>query len=426
MVAAGHTSPAVQTADQRIMMILCLSLAAGAFASPFLISLSILLLFLSAHIQLYRTGHGTWSLRLRPELGKKYIAFLRNPVFSILILVFLSTFASALISDIQGHTWGKVQLRLPYLLLPPVFFLMPRMEDRYWRGFVYGLTVIATACALGVLLNYMLDYERITASIGRGKSIPAPSNHIRFSLLTAISVLFGFGALLTGIFSLRARSGRLIAVCLVFLFVFLHVYSVRSGLLALYLGLLTLSIVMTVTRRQYRWTLATLASLILLPMIAYWTIPSFRTKISYMMHDLGTYTQDDVGFYSDGDRIRSILMGWEVFKKNPWWGSDVGDLGYDIALEYRQNFDTDIPVKIPHNQFVFILASMGLFGAIFIFPALIYPYFARGNWKDMYIAVHGMVFLTSCIVEPTIEGTSGITFHLLFLGLLLNRRKTRS
>lgn len=408
------------------MMILCLSLAAGAFASPFLISLSILLLFLSAHIQLSRTKYGNWSLSIRPELGKKYIAFLRKPVFSILVLVFLSTLASALISDIQGHTWGKVQLRLPYLLLPSVFFLMPRMEDRYWRYFLYGLIVIATVCALGVLVNYLLDYESITASIGRGKSIPAPSNHIRFSLLTAISLLFGLGALLTGVFSLRTRSGRLVAACLVFLFIFLHVYSVRSGLLALYLGLLTLSVTMTVSRGQYRWTLATLAALILLPMIAYWTVPPFRTKISYMMHDLKTYTQNDVGFYSDGDRIRSILMGWEVFKKNIWWGSDIGDLSQDIALEYRQNFDADIPVKIPHNQFVFILASMGLFGALFIFPALIYPYFAGGNWKDMYIAVHGMVFLSSCMVEPTIEGTSGITFHLLFLCLLLNRRKPHS
>lgn len=111
-----------------------------------------------------------------------------------------------------------------------------------------------------------------------------------------------------------------------FLLVFIHVLSVRSGLLVLYLALLVWLLRYVFLTRRWAVAAALGIMLVLLPAAAYQTFPSFRNKLAYARWDLLQHQQGTGANYSDSDRLTSWKAGWEVGKKNPLFGVGAGDL----------------------------------------------------------------------------------------------------
>ncbi|MBK7427546.1 MAG: O-antigen ligase family protein [Saprospiraceae bacterium] len=176
-------------------------------------------------------------------------------------------------------------------------------------------------------------------------------------------------------------------------------------------------------RKKFLQLIAVAAGMSIILFFATQSIPSLEARFDYMVHDIELLTEKDVGNYSDGDRFRSIYIGWRVFLNNPVLGSDLADLPQAMTTEYNEVYGQTVPVRIPHNQFIYILASMGLLGVITIFPGLFIPFFKKFLRSNPFILIHGAMFIASCMIEPTMEGTQGIMFHLLFLLLFINSVK---
>ncbi|MBK7427545.1 MAG: hypothetical protein IPI60_11220 [Saprospiraceae bacterium] len=204
----------------------------ASFWSKFLISLSIFLFVLLAIPHIVSRIKSLRNIRPRPALYALSLPF-RDIVCGSLILIFLGTSVSALLSE-TNQDIHKVQLRLPYLLLPFAFYFLPAISQNSIKIFLKIFIPMALLFAIGVLINYSQNMDHYDELIAIGQSMPVPGNHIRFSLLLAAAVAFGTIALTESIIPLKSKWGYYILAMLVALFCCIHVIAVRSGLLTMY------------------------------------------------------------------------------------------------------------------------------------------------------------------------------------------------
>lgn len=401
-----------------IWICLLLLLFIAALVSKFLISLSIMLMLPTIFFAL-KSKHGRLILKKKQVRSLLALTHWINPPYFWFIIFFVVTLFSAFYSDHTLQGLQKVQLRLPYLILPLVFLAnkpLDRNEMYVYLGIV--IRIAALICA-GVLINYFLFFDQITESLSHGKSIPTPSNHIRFSLF--ISFLSLCGVYLAE----KKRKDAALIVSVIFLIVSLHILAVRSGLVLFYVGLIYLITTIFYSRVRKRVLFLMVLAICSLPFLAYNLIPSLENRIDYMIYDLNRYRSGDLGAYSDGDRFRSIQMGWELFKDNIWFGCGVGDIEEKTEELYEKKYSDRVNVKLAHNQLVYFLATTGIVGTLLSLPVLILPYLQRTQELRQLIHLHGLILIISCTIEATIEGTNGIIFHLLFILLLMRHNQLK-
>ena len=197
-----------------------------------------------------------------------------------------------------------------------MFITRPPVTSRQLRTILVFLLVVLSMTGLGVLINYLMHMTEIQEGLLRGKPIPVPRNHIRFSLLLALTAIGGLT--LWSSPKLRGELPRwTVAAPTVFLILLLHILAVRTGLLALYAGGLMLAIRESVRRRK-PWLIAATLLLLAGALVAgYRFVPSFQSRIDYMRWDLQQFAEGKGGEYADSGRIASLLVGWEIWQEHP-------------------------------------------------------------------------------------------------------------
>lgn len=394
--------------QHQIFLVLSLLMANALFWSKWLIGLFVFLTFVCALID--------WEqLKVRKDLGSKFVQFIKAPEYILITLFFLATPVSAWIHHDSAAVLNDMQLKLPYLLLPFAYFLFKPVSREWMAWFSTLFIIMSTLFCAGVLINFLMNIDQSIDRIEVGKAITTPDSHIRFSLLVSLSILFGCICLIERLIVLKSLQGRLITFLIVFNFVFLHILAVKSGLGTTYLGLFFLLFYMLLKGKMIKAILVGLVTLMLIPLVAYQVSPTLRQKINYTTHDWSHISDPGSTEYSDVERVRSIEYGLDIFMENPWLGTGRSNLVVEMQSEYRDQHGEISRVKTPHNQFVYILASMGLLGALMCFPGIIYPFFSRGLFQNPFLIVAGITIGASCMVEATLETTVGMNLHLLFV-----------
>ena len=406
--------PLLHSYKAQAFTLLFVWLVAMIFSAEIVLSVSMIALCVLAVFQLYWTERGP-QLGLRVSLRDNLRLLWKHQQYLVVTLPFILVLLSAAYSADVDYTLQRLQIKLPFLVLPLAFLSMPRFSRRELLGFLYVFVLLMVVACLYVGLQYFADFEAINRAMSRGKAMPTPSNHIRFSLCVALAILAG-GTLVQQGFYWRGRWERgLLALCTGLLFAFIHLLSVRSGLLALYLALAYL--VLYWIYRSKHWLLggAIGLALLALPYTAYRTLPSFQSKIDYMRWDLDQYRQGRGAQYSDSERLLSLQLGWEVARINPVFGVGAGDLKRRMAETYRTRLGPEHPPRMPHNQFLTILAGTGYLGLAAFLLALWVPLLVNSHFRQpLFLAFH-IVILTSCLFENTLENNFGISLYLLFL-----------
>ncbi|MBK9016305.1 MAG: hypothetical protein IPM82_20795 [Saprospiraceae bacterium] len=93
-----------------------------------------------------------------------------------------------------GYTLERLRIKLPFLVLPFAFASMPPLRKREVFTILYFLLVTMSIISVYVLLNFIANFDAEMTNLGRGGHLTTPSNHIRFSLMLALTILGG-GAL---------------------------------------------------------------------------------------------------------------------------------------------------------------------------------------------------------------------------------------
>ena len=345
----------------------------------------------------------------------------KSPAYLAVATLFLVCIISGINSENTANWIHHLTLKIPFLAFPIIFLNRPAISQKEYRNFYLCLITISLLSALQVSINYVLNYEAITHSIGSGHTIPTPTHHTRYSIMVAIAVLATM-VLNISEFEMTSRFKKIISFIGSLLFIFLHVLSIRSGLLALYSGTFLLGVIYLVREKKIILLVFFLLGLISIPFLAYHTFTSFYNKVHYTMHDLKMNQAGKGENYSDSERLLSIKTGLELIKENPILGTGIGDLEGQVSSIYLDEYKKSI-VKLPHNQFVLSAAGMGLILGFVYILCFTFPLLYRRNYYDLLLLSFFVAMTLLCLVEKPLERSSFIAFYGLFVcaGISYNR-----
>ena len=195
----------------------------------------------------------------------------------------------------------------------------------------------------------------------------------------------------------------------------IHEGIARSGIVAMY-AVLFFTIVWAVVRTK-RWgvALVALACFAMLPIVALKTIPSLQQRIGYMRYDWEQYQKNAGSQYSDSERFVSLSVGVEVWKKATWLGVGAGDLPMEVQRVVNDGYPHyTLDPKLPHNQYLYILAGTGLLGLLLSLAAFVAPLVPRRNRQSYLLGAFQTIVFVSFLVEYTIETAIGVAFYLFY------------
>jgi O-antigen ligase len=384
--------------------------------SPFLLSVSMWFLVFAAW---WHTAQSIQQTLRHPKtwwavLNVSFARLFQNRPLAALFLLVLVPALSFFWSDDKAYWLRLVQTRLPFLVLPWAFANLPEFSARQWKSVLYLLVWFMVGVCISVGINFLLHFDAIIGGLGRGNPIPVPRSHVRFSLILATTILAAAWLWGQGFYLWKAWERRLLALAVVFLFVFIHVLSVRGGLFSLYSANIFGLIWYVGKSKKWLTGIAALGLLAAGLWVATENVPSLKMRLAYMKYDWERFQNQDEGhLYSDASRWISLQAGWAVWQQNPILGVGAGDLLSEtrrVTADLHPSYAED--PRLPHNQFIFILASTGLFGLFLSLVAFGWLIYAGRN-KVLFLSFQVMAF-ASFVIECTLENALGVAWFLFF------------
>ncbi len=335
-------------------------------------------------------------------------------IFLIPSIILVITLLSGLNSDNKTLWLEFVLKKLPFLVLPLAFFSLKDYLAKRYYDYLVGFVFLIVTVSLGVLGNYIMNFEDLNQAIGKGKSITTPIDHTEFSIFVAFAACVSLFVYIEQkkVFRIGTRATQLLVS--IFLILFLHILAVRSGLAVFYGTIFLVGTYHFIKQKKYTALAGLIAAIVLVPMIAINTIPSLKKKISYVNWDLRQYKLGEGLNYSDSERLYSLKIGLDIFNDNKIAGIGIGDMRAGCDARYQEYLGKSLP-HYPHNQYLFALAAMGILGFLCYMTALIWPLIALRRYLDPYFLCLHSVVLISALAENTIERTYSIGFYLFFL-----------
>ncbi len=340
-----------------------------------------------------------------------------KPFILVFTLYFLLFFVSIGYAGDIAEWWKLTHPKFPFLLIPLGFAMLRPFSRREYMLITLCMIVMAVWSSIWVQVAFYSEHYLFSQSLGFGGSLPTPVNHIRYSVVVALSMIICLAFAIEGWKLKYAWERWVYGFFAIYLFYFLHVLSVRSGLAIAYAGLFLM--IIFYARKLVRWKqLALLGMIILAPFLAYKLVPGFQQKVNYTIYDLGQFRQEQGNQYSDSERWDSWRAGITIGNQHPFFGTGPGHFRAELAKYYKDELNKENWTR-PHNQFINVFAEFGLFGlSVFLF-VMLYPMTFRSFWKQPLIPTLYIMLLLSMLVEHPLDTEIGTVMFLLItiLGL---------
>ena len=353
----------------------------------------------------------TWML----ALGQSFKNLWHSRYLLLMTLLLLVPAISIFWSEDLSYWIRVTRVRLPFLVLPWTFANFPAFDSRAKKKVLYLLPWFMVLLCIGVGINFLMHYDSIMLGLSRGQPVPVPRQHVRFSLVLATAIMVGAWLWKQKFYLKFIWERRALAIAVVFLFVFIHILAVRGGLAVLYIAIVS-SLFLDIWKTK-RWLRGALlfGSLLVLIIVALQTIPSLKQRVAYMKYDWERYLSNEGEAYSDSERWVSLEVGYRVWRNNPMLGTGAGDLMNEVKRVNAAEFPeyTNEP-KLPHNQWLHIMASTGLFGLALSLIAFLFPLFSAGDHKGYLFVVFQIMAFATFIIECTVENAIGVSWYLFY------------
>ncbi|MEL6987540.1 MAG: O-antigen ligase family protein [Bacteroidota bacterium] len=338
--------------------------------------------------------------------------------FAAILLFFIIIVYTGIYSSNMDYFGIKLVLRFPFVMLPIAFFLIPKFSKAQYYGIFTFLSMLLLFQNLIIGIQYLLDPAFYIEAIGKGKALPTPISHIRYSLLLAMTCFTSF-YLWKEQFIFRYKWEKYIQIGLAIAhFTFLHFLAVRSGLLAFYGTLFILVILGMFIKKVYRKGFVLMILMGALLVMAVHNIPSLQKKWQYMKYDFEQFQAGKGGNYSDMDRIKSLKYAFGIIKEKPLIGVGAGDMIDEIKSASDQTIS-----KLPHNQFVTTTLAGGIIALLLFLMAFFTPIVFNKNYRSTFLIILCAIIGFSFLTEDTFESAVGIAIYTFFICLILNQLK---
>ncbi len=383
----------------KLQPILVILSVCGLFLSgltPLPLSISIILLGISCLIPTSSDHH---------YFQKVSVLFCSGVILALLWLI-----------NSQNHLyfWERIQIRMPLLVLGLCCSMLTINRLTFSR-IIWIFVLLTTFVSAGVLIHYLWHADSITASYLKSKVLPTPINHIRYSIIVAFGCYCSY-YLLRQHYHNTPLQKILLVFCCVFLFVFAHILAVRSGLIILYC--ITAYVLAFQLKPQLKpiHTLLISASILIVSTLFYFSFGTLKNKIHNTIKDIKTYQTDGYqNNHSISTRLISYKIAWELFKSNKISGVGLGDIKDETDALFKRDYpEITIPI-LPHNQFLFALASTGITGLVLFLLTFFGPLFINGYYKNEFLCVHYLVLFVAFQFEPMLETQLGMGYSVIFL-----------
>lgn len=342
---------------------------------------------------------------------KKYFS---NRFLIAISFLFFIPFISGLWSDDKHQWWNVVQLKLPFLFFPIAFTGRWNFSQKQWQLIALIFLAIVFGGCVWSITQYISDYSAVHQEYLKAKTIitPLEDDHVRFSWLVSIAVVCCFLLLQF----LKGKSLRaLIVFIAVFFIIYLHILSVRTGLLSLYIFLLMYAA--WLVKRNFKAAVIYLGALVSLPVIAWFFIPTFQNRIKYFVYDFSfvksnTYLPGS----NDGARALSIRSGWDVLKHHPF-GVGAGDIIHKTDNWYAANVPGILPSDkfYPCSEWLMYGCFAGWIGVILFTLIIVVPFFARNIAYKFFWIVLCVIAACSFVFDIGLEVQYGIFLYTFIL-----------
>ncbi len=335
---------------------------------------------------------------------------------ALAVLLFSWYVLAGLWTDDSGRWLDHLRIQLPLLLIPlaAAAGALPDRPHRHWplAAFLLALTAVSSA----TLVHYLLNRPALDAAVLQSKPMPIISltsdlSHIYYGVMAAAgsALALHYGLLQRG----WSRAGLLGLAA--FLGLCLHVFSIRTGLVALY-GAWAVVGWRYLPLGQWGRLAAILAVLVLGPALAYVGSSSFRNRIANTGQDLQAWrSRGDLSHWSAARRFVVWEIALELGFSSPLAGIGPGDVHdalyyghektrYQIAPEHR--------VVDPHNQYLSWWAGSGAAGLMLGLGILLSGLWPRNRPRSpAFWAVLPAILLGFCF-ESMAERQVGISFWM--------------
>jgi O-antigen ligase len=301
--------------------------------------------------------------------------FFSNYFLVGLACLFFIPLVSGLWSEDMKEWGGVVRLKLPLFFLPLAFAGSWQLTSSQWKTIVmvFIFLVLAGTCWSG--FQYLRDPLAANDKYLKAKlfATPLDDDHIRFSWLVSIAVL-SIAVLWK---ELTVLWKWILFFTGLWLIVYLHLLSARTGLFSLYIIVFYFLVRFLFVNRSLKHALISIAVLIILPTLAWFFIPSFQNRIAYFKYDISYVKRAEyLPGANDGNRFLSIRAGLAVLNEHPF-GVGAGDVENEIFDWYQNNvpgmLETD---KIyPASEFLIYGLIAGWPGIIAFTAIMLLPLF---------------------------------------------------
>ena len=352
--------------------------------------------------------------------------FVRNRAALIFTLGYLSLLFSFFYSDDYGYLWERLQIKLPLLLYPIAWANVGKFSESQLKLIFYTLVVTIVVSCCGILIYYFIHFEEVNQLYLQSKIMPGPINHIRFSLMAVITAYLIYYFLATYRCIMNELTIKLLVMAAIFLIIFLHIYSVRSGILGLYIVIFICLINYVVKSKNYKNTFLAAGFLMFICLTSFLFSPTLRNKILNTKKDVQVYQNNqDPNYNSLSTRVVSYKVAYQIFKEDVWWGCGLGDLEQKNINQFRTNYPTIVTPIIPHNQFIYYLAAVGIVGCLVFLLSFTAFFWVNRLYTAELMQISYITLLVAFQFEAMIETQVGVacTIVILFLPYHLARTK---
>jgi hypothetical protein len=385
-----------------LILVTMLLMLAGLFTSRILLSVSMEVFILLTCVH--------------KSFVQQFKAFCRNPFLLGMSCLFLIPLISGVHEQNMAQWAVILRIKLPLLLLPLAFAGSWQLSKSQWHLLSLVFLFFAFAACCYSLWQYAAHMQDLNKSYLQAKVIPTSleNDHVRFSWLIS------FAAMLA-LYIIRNEQKTLVRILMallaVFFTVYLHILSARTGLVSLYIFLLLLVAEMLMKKRNRKWAFAICVLVMIMPLGAWFSMPTFRNRVHYFNYDYSFVQQNAyLPGSNDGTRINSFRAGWNIMKQHPF-GIGAGDVMNKASKWYDVHIPGILPSDkiLPGNEWLVYGDAAGWIGFIAFTIIMILPFTQRAEKDKVFWIALCTSSALSLLFDIGLEVQFGVFCYAFFL-----------
>lgn len=396
----------------------------GLFSSRILMSNGMIWFFTLAFIPnsalIFLTKNNTHPLTFKKRL-RGLIDY--SPFLAQTFIVIIALFGCFYSSDL-AYAQKTLFTYSPFLFMPIAFGAIQAFSKKEFIAVLYLYCLVVFVAATAILINYFLHFDAMNEGLKQGHAIRTPYHeHIRFSLMICFTICILLYLRMNNYSFYNEKLEKKLQILIsIILIIYIHILSVRSGILSLYLCLLVFAIYLILYYKKYLLGSLFILFVFIAPFISYYTIDSVKNKINYMIWDIQQLQNNRAKNYSDAERIVSIIAGIKIAKSHLLLGVGTGDIKEEMNKVYESDYAwiDKANRKMPHNQWVWLCASNGLLGVFTLAFSIIYVLLYKKNYKNILLISFFIISISSFLYEHTLQTQVGVAYYVLSLLIILN------